>query len=155
MDIVKQWIGKLSVYAAKNAPEQQKSLTIILICLETMRHFPASLNIKDSRVFALTLSFCKWLGSVTNNIMIIFMMDQPIKSTDMLPTDSMYVGHMVMLVNKYELSVVSGHIFLHLGKKNISNLFVSNIRTSSRQPFNTKIKICFTRRYNFAQYRPV
>ena len=27
-----------------------------------------------------------------------------IKSTDMLPTDSMYVGHMVMLVNKYELS---------------------------------------------------
>ena len=122
VDIVKQWIGKLSVYAAKNAPEQQKKLTIILICLEKMRHFHASLNIKDSRVFALTLSFCKWLGSVTNNIMKMFMMDQPIKSTDMLPTDSMYVGHMVMLVNKYELpyhhvlSVVSGHIFLHLAR---------------------------------------
>ena len=65
----------------------------------------------------------------------------------MLPTDSMYVGHMVMLVNKYELSyhhvlsVVSGH----MGKKNISNLSVSNIRISSRQPFNPKIKICFTK----------
>ena len=104
VDIVKQWIGKSSVYAAKNALEQQKSLTIILICLEKMRHSHASLNIKESRVFALTLSFCKWLGSVTNNIMKMFMMDQPIKSTDMFPADSMYVGHMVMLVNKYELS---------------------------------------------------
>ena len=140
----------------KECPGTAEKLNDNINLLETMRHFPASLNIKDSRVFALTLSFCKWLGSVTNNIMIIFMMDQPIKSTDMLPTDSMYVGHMVMLVNKYELSyhhvlsVVSGHIFLHLGKKNISNLSVSNIRTCSRQPFNPKIKICFTRHYNFA-----
>ena len=128
----------------------------MLVYLGKMSHFHASLNFKDSRVFALTLLFCKWLGLVTDNIMKMFIMDQPIKSTDMLPTDSMYVGHMVMLVNKYGLSyhhvlsVVSGHIFLHMGKKNISNLSVSNFRISSRQPFNSKIKICFTRPYNFA-----
>ena len=111
-----------------------------------MSNFHASLNFKDSRIFALTLLFCKWLGLVTDNIMKMFLMDQPIKSTEMLSSDSTYVGHIVMLVNKYELSydhvlsVVSGHIFLHLGKKNISNLSVSNIWISSRQPFNPKIK---------------
>ena len=116
-NIVKQWIEKSSVYAAKNVPEQQKSLKIMSIHLEKMSHFHASLNIKDSRVSALTLLFCKWLGLVTNNTMKMFMMDLPIKSTDMLPTESMYVGHMAMLVNKYELSyrqvlsVVSGHKF--------------------------------------------
>ena len=147
MNIVKQWIEKLSVFAAYNAPEQQKSLKIIFIYLGKMSHFHASLNIKDSRVFALTLLFCKWLGLVTNNIMKMFMMDQSIKSTEMFTTDSMYVGQLVMLINKYQLSyhhvlsVVTRHIFLHLGKKNISNLSVSNISISSRLPFNPKIKI--------------
>ena len=84
-------------------PQNSRKLNDNINCLGKMSHFHTSLNIKDFRVFALTLLFCKWFGSVTNNIMKMLMLDQPIQSTDMLPTDSMYVRHMVILVNRYEL----------------------------------------------------
>ena len=51
-----------------------------------------------------------------------------------------YVGKQIRVVTPSCVSVVSGNIFLYLGKKNFFNLSVSNIWISSRQPFNPKIK---------------
>ena len=152
MDIVKQWIGKLRVYAAKNAPGQQRSLTIILICLEKIRHFHASLNIFQSICLGPFVLQVAWLSYKQHyeNVYdgLTHTKYRNVSYRQYVRWTHGYVGKQIRAVIPSCVSVVSGHIFLHLGKKNISNLSVSDIWISSRQPFNPKIKICL-------QYRSV